>query len=202
ANLFGLHYGLSFQGMKILLAQADINGDGVVDYEEFKQKIWNPTWPEQTEEYYETTIEDPKQGTNEKNIGFRVKNAVLFPWEVEKGLWPENYSLFLIMLHKLLSFRLYLIGNSKKMEKCFDVIEFEFKVQLRMSGFDCSIHLLKRIYGSGEHKQTTRKIIGHRFVWFRKGKMSGYEMGSKLRQQVKVPPNISKTNSKEIITNC
>nr|POE94881.1 putative calcium-binding protein [Quercus suber] len=95
--------------MKILLAQADINGDGVVDYEEFKQKIWNPTWPEQTEEYYETTIEDPKQGTNEKNIGFRVKNAVLFPWEVEKGLWPENYSLFLIMLHKLLSFRLYLV---------------------------------------------------------------------------------------------
>ena len=45
-----------------------------------------------------------------------------------------------------------------------------------------------------------QKIIGHRFVWFRKGKMSGYETGSKLRQQVKVPPNISKTNSKEIIT--
>ncbi|KAF3966409.1 hypothetical protein CMV_009494 [Castanea mollissima] len=105
-NLFGLPYGLSFQGMKNLLAQAEINGDGVVDYEEFK-KIWNPTWPEQTEEYYETTIKDPKQGTNEENIGFRVKNAVLFPWEVEKGLWPENYSLFLIMLHKLLSFRLY-----------------------------------------------------------------------------------------------
>uniref|UniRef100_A0A7N2MCW8 EF-hand domain-containing protein n=1 Tax=Quercus lobata TaxID=97700 RepID=A0A7N2MCW8_QUELO len=92
-NLFGLPYGLSFQGMKNLLAQADINGDGVVDYEEFKQKIWNPTWPEQIEEYYETTIEDPKQGTNEENIGFRVKNAVLFPWEVEKGLWLENYSL-------------------------------------------------------------------------------------------------------------
>nr|POE94885.1 putative calcium-binding protein [Quercus suber] len=92
--------------MKNLLAQADINGDGVVDNEEFK-KIWNPKWPGQTEEYYETTIEDPKQGTNEENIGFRVKNSVLFHWEVEKELWPENYSLFVIMLHKLLSFRLY-----------------------------------------------------------------------------------------------
>ena len=30
-----------------------------------------------------------------------------------------------------------------------------------------------------------QKIIGHRFVWFRKGKMSGYETGSKLRQQVR-----------------
>ncbi|XP_030930316.1 uncharacterized calcium-binding protein At1g02270-like isoform X2 [Quercus lobata] len=91
-NLIGHPYGLSFLEMKKLWAQADINGDGVIDYEEFK-KIWNPTWPEQIEEYYETTIEDPKQGTNEENIGFRVKNAVLFPWEVEKGLWLENYSL-------------------------------------------------------------------------------------------------------------
>lgn len=105
-KLFGHPNGLSFQEMKKLWAQADINGDGVVDYEEFKN-IWNPTRPEQIEEYYETTIEDPKQGTNEENIGFRVKNAVLFPWEVEKGQWPENYSPFLIMLHKLLSFRLY-----------------------------------------------------------------------------------------------
>uniref|UniRef100_A0A2N9J8L4 EF-hand domain-containing protein n=1 Tax=Fagus sylvatica TaxID=28930 RepID=A0A2N9J8L4_FAGSY len=91
-NLIGLPYGLSFLEIKNLWAQADINGDGVVDYEEFK-KIWNPTWSEQTEEYLETTTEDPKQGTNEEAIGFRVKNAVLFPREVEKGTWPENYSL-------------------------------------------------------------------------------------------------------------
>ena len=50
------------------------------------------------------------------------------------------------------------------------------------------------------HQKEGQKIIEHRFVWFRKGKMRGHEMGSKLRQQVKVPPNISKTNSKEIIT--
>jgi len=28
-----------------------------------------------------------------QTIGFSVKNAVLFPTEVEKGKWPEYYSL-------------------------------------------------------------------------------------------------------------
>nr|XP_023925289.1 uncharacterized calcium-binding protein At1g02270-like isoform X1 [Quercus suber]POE94888.1 putative calcium-binding protein [Quercus suber] len=92
-NLIGHPFGLSFQEMKKLWAQADINGDGVIDYEEFKQKIWNPKWLEQSEEYLETMIEEPKQGTNEEAIGFRVKNALLFPREAEKAMWPENYSL-------------------------------------------------------------------------------------------------------------
>ncbi|XP_030930580.1 uncharacterized calcium-binding protein At1g02270-like [Quercus lobata] len=35
-NLIGHPYGLSFQDMKNLWAQADINGDGVIDCEEFK----------------------------------------------------------------------------------------------------------------------------------------------------------------------
>lgn len=38
-------------------------------------------------------IEEPKQDTNEEAIGFRVKNALLFPREAEKAMWPENYSL-------------------------------------------------------------------------------------------------------------
>lgn len=58
-----------------------------------QQKIWNPKWSEQSEEYLETMIEEPKQGTNEEAIGFRVKNALLFPREAEKAMWPENYSL-------------------------------------------------------------------------------------------------------------
>lgn len=29
----------------------------------------------------------------EQAIGFSVKNAVLFPTQVEKGTWPEDYSL-------------------------------------------------------------------------------------------------------------
>ena len=31
--------------------------------------------------------------TSTTMIGFNVKNAMLFPPEVEKGMWPENYSL-------------------------------------------------------------------------------------------------------------
>ncbi|XP_059456722.1 uncharacterized calcium-binding protein At1g02270-like isoform X2 [Corylus avellana] len=91
-KLIGLPCGLSFQEIKDLWTQADINGDGVVDYEEFK-KIWNPTWSRQTEEYIETSIEELKQSTTKEAIGFKVKNAALFPREVEKGIWPENYSL-------------------------------------------------------------------------------------------------------------
>lgn len=44
-NLIGLPFGLSFQETKDLWAQADINEDGIVDYEEFKvsltAKLWN-----------------------------------------------------------------------------------------------------------------------------------------------------------------
>ncbi|XP_040992063.1 uncharacterized calcium-binding protein At1g02270-like isoform X2 [Juglans microcarpa x Juglans regia] len=91
-NLIGLPFGLSFQETKDLWAQADSNGDGIVDYEEFKN-IWNPTWSEEPEEHLETNIKNPKQGTDEKAFGFKVKNAVFFPREVEQGMWPENYSL-------------------------------------------------------------------------------------------------------------
>ncbi|KAF6169274.1 hypothetical protein GIB67_013704 [Kingdonia uniflora] len=31
--------------------------------------------------------------TKRQTIGFDIKNAVLFPLEVERGMWPENYSL-------------------------------------------------------------------------------------------------------------
>lgn len=36
--------------------------------------------------------DDDVYGT-EQTTGFSIKNAVLFPTEVEKGLWPEDYSL-------------------------------------------------------------------------------------------------------------
>lgn len=50
-------------------------------------------------------VEQPEQNPEESNLvnlgkgieglvfGFNVKDAVLFPPEVEKGMWPENYSL-------------------------------------------------------------------------------------------------------------
>ncbi|GKV49408.1 hypothetical protein SLEP1_g56159 [Rubroshorea leprosula] len=65
----------------------DIDGNGVLDCDEF-ERIWNSSWSEQTEENRD--FEDSKE---EEAMGFAVKNAVLFPQEAEKGMWPENYSL-------------------------------------------------------------------------------------------------------------
>lgn len=90
-NLTGLSYGLSFQEIKDLWTQADTDGNGVLDYEEFK-RIWNSTCSEQTEENYDESVDEYKQSTEEA-IGFRVKSAVLLPHEVERGMWPENYTL-------------------------------------------------------------------------------------------------------------
>lgn len=74
-----------------LWVQADMDGNGVLDYEEFKQRIWN-AYSGQGEKVSEGVWDDAVYGT-EQTIGFSIKNAVLFPTEVEKGLWPEDYSL-------------------------------------------------------------------------------------------------------------
>ncbi|TYJ22643.1 hypothetical protein E1A91_A08G139000v1 [Gossypium mustelinum] len=90
-NLTGLSHGLSFQETKDLWVQADADGNGVVDYEEFK-RIWDATWLQHMDE--DCSLEDSNEGIAEDDaIGFAVKKAVLFPHEVEKGIWPENYSL-------------------------------------------------------------------------------------------------------------
>ncbi|KHG19129.1 hypothetical protein F383_26300 [Gossypium arboreum] len=90
-NLTGLSHGLSFQETKDLWVQADADGNGVVDYEEFK-RIWDATWLQHMDE--DCSLEDSNEGIAEDEaIGFAVKKAVLFPHEVEKGIWPENYSL-------------------------------------------------------------------------------------------------------------
>uniref|UniRef100_A0A6N2LLI1 EF-hand domain-containing protein n=1 Tax=Salix viminalis TaxID=40686 RepID=A0A6N2LLI1_SALVM len=65
-NLTGHCNGLSDEETKDLWVQADIDGNGVLDYKEFQ---------------------------NSKTIGFSVENAVLFPPEVEERNVPENYSL-------------------------------------------------------------------------------------------------------------
>lgn len=57
-----------------------------------QQRIWNPTWSEGKCEIGNDSWDDVVNGT-EETIGFSVKNAVLFPAEVEKGTWPEDYSL-------------------------------------------------------------------------------------------------------------
>lgn len=46
------------------------------------------------EEDYNGNSDGSKQSAEEgAALGFKVKNAALFPGEVEKGMWPEHYSL-------------------------------------------------------------------------------------------------------------
>ncbi|KAL9275472.1 putative calcium-binding protein [Drosera capensis] len=88
-NLAGHCYGLTEEVMKDLWIQADIDGNGVLDYKEFQQRIWKYTDPDQQSD----SDSDHEEQKIVHTIGFSVKNAVLFPTEVEKGMWPENYSL-------------------------------------------------------------------------------------------------------------
>jgi hypothetical protein len=57
-----------------------------------QQRIWNPTGSEQRDENSNERGGGSK-GIQEQTIGFSVKNAVFFPPEVEKGRWPEDFSL-------------------------------------------------------------------------------------------------------------
>jgi hypothetical protein len=61
-----------------------------------KQCIWSPNCCSQEEDDTEIDITGESLEafeTNNEAFGFTVKEAVLFPPEVEKGMWPENYSL-------------------------------------------------------------------------------------------------------------
>ncbi|CAA7049126.1 unnamed protein product [Microthlaspi erraticum] len=87
-NLTGHCNGLTTKEIKDLWVQADTDGNGLLDYKEFQQRIWNQNWSEQRD-----AADGEAKGNQEQTVGFSVKNAVLFPPEVEKGMWPENYSL-------------------------------------------------------------------------------------------------------------
>lgn len=60
---------------------------------ELQQRIWKPTWSDQRNDLNDEDEDGFVKSSLEQTIGFSVKNAVLFPPEVEKGRWPENYSL-------------------------------------------------------------------------------------------------------------
>ncbi|XP_022888803.1 uncharacterized calcium-binding protein At1g02270-like isoform X1 [Olea europaea var. sylvestris] len=92
-NLIGHCNGLSVEEIKDLWEQADVDGDGVLDYKEFKLGIWNAPWSGKSNDKASNDIWDDVVSGTEETIGFSVKNAVLFPTEVEKGIWPEDYSL-------------------------------------------------------------------------------------------------------------
>ncbi|KAK1399385.1 Calcium-binding endonuclease/exonuclease/phosphatase family [Heracleum sosnowskyi] len=82
----GKQYGLSMEEAKDLWEQADIDKNGIIDYEEFQLRIWSPTLSHQK-------LGEDNVNSTEQSIGLNVKNAVLYPPEVEKGTWPEDYSL-------------------------------------------------------------------------------------------------------------
>lgn len=90
-NFIGHPYGLSKEETKDLWVQADADGNGVVDYKEFQQRIWNPTRCEATEEAMKE--DGGVEGGRNTTIGYSVKNAALFPNEAERGMWPDDYSL-------------------------------------------------------------------------------------------------------------
>jgi hypothetical protein len=64
-----------------------------------QKKIWrSPKWWEQheqlnTPEEILIVKNEAQEEREASTFGFNVKDAVLFPPEVEKGLWPDNYSL-------------------------------------------------------------------------------------------------------------
>ena len=58
-----------------------------------QQQIWNLSGSDQIDENNHEKQKVKTNGKQEQTIGFSVKNAVLFPPEVEKGTWPEDYSL-------------------------------------------------------------------------------------------------------------
>ncbi|CAK8537736.1 unnamed protein product [Lathyrus sativus] len=94
-NLIGHCYGLSDEETKNLWFQADIDGNGVIDYKQFLYQIWNATGSDyqRDDNKNEKQDEEPNDTKEEETIGFSVKNAVLFPQEMGKGSWPEDYSL-------------------------------------------------------------------------------------------------------------
>ncbi|XP_051142690.1 uncharacterized calcium-binding protein At1g02270-like isoform X1 [Andrographis paniculata] len=90
-NMVGHCNGLRPEEIREVWEQADIDGNGVLDYKEFKKRIWNASLaPASCDEF---CSDNDNGSTEQRIIGFRVKNAALFPEEVEKGTWPENYSL-------------------------------------------------------------------------------------------------------------
>lgn len=60
-----------------------------------QSQIWNSTASDyqRDDNKNETQDKESNDSDEEETIGFNVKNAVLFPQEMEKGSWPEDYSL-------------------------------------------------------------------------------------------------------------
>lgn len=58
-----------------------------------QQQIWNPTGSDERDDNKNEQHDEGPNDSQDQATGFNVKNAVLFPPEVEKGTWPEDYCL-------------------------------------------------------------------------------------------------------------
>ncbi|KAJ7517228.1 hypothetical protein O6H91_21G015000 [Diphasiastrum complanatum] len=84
--------GLTKEEIGDLMLAADFNGDGVIGYDEFQvaSKVVSRSSAPLRDASNEMTRKDTLNGLE---TVLDVKDAFLYPPEVEQGRWPENYSL-------------------------------------------------------------------------------------------------------------
>ncbi|KAL5710491.1 poly(A)-specific ribonuclease [Ranunculus cassubicifolius] len=91
------HDGLSAEKIKDMWDYVDTDGDGVIDLAHFDIVLNSPSYQQRDDDSNEDTDIQretwPDKSRISTTLGFDVKNAVLFPPEVEQGNWPESYSL-------------------------------------------------------------------------------------------------------------
>ncbi|XP_058109047.1 uncharacterized calcium-binding protein At1g02270-like isoform X2 [Magnolia sinica] len=94
-GLTGYPNGLDIEELHDLWLKLDTDGDGVIDFSQFKSAL-DPSSLLQSEnenEALEAQTETPQNTSRSATIGFEVKHSALFPTQVEDGIWPEDYSL-------------------------------------------------------------------------------------------------------------
>lgn len=84
--------GLTRAEIKQLLESADVDGNGLIDYPEFHGMVRRMM--RALEQSKKERMEDGNQtSAMNKGLNLRVKDASLFPREMEDGVWPADYSL-------------------------------------------------------------------------------------------------------------
>ncbi|BBG98451.1 Calcium-binding endonuclease/exonuclease/phosphatase family [Prunus dulcis] len=86
-NMTGHCHGLSLEETKDLWVQADIDGNGILDYAEFQQRIWNPTGSEQRDESGNDCDSGSKGNQNKQLVSVsKMRFSSLLKWRKERGL--------------------------------------------------------------------------------------------------------------------
>ncbi|PIA28137.1 hypothetical protein AQUCO_07200048v1 [Aquilegia coerulea] len=91
------HDGLSCEEIKDMWNYVDTDRDGVIDLAHFDIVLNSPSFQQRDDNKDDTEIQRestlPDKSKISTIIGFDVRNAALFPPEVEQGNWPDYYSL-------------------------------------------------------------------------------------------------------------